>query len=79
MAPRLRRHSVYLDRKIFDERIARPQSPLLRIVGAGDREHQVREAASLLDNVEYLGLRGSGEVLDGIGSAMALIFPITLV
>lgn len=52
-----------------------PDLPLLRIVGAGDREDQVREAASSLHNVEYLGLRGSSEVLDVIGSAMALICP----
>ena len=52
-----------------------PDLPLLRIVGAGDREEQVREAASSLHNVEYLGLRGGNEVLDVIGSAMALICP----
>ena len=49
--------------------------PRLRIVGTGELEEQVREAAASLHNVEWLGLRSSNEVLDVIGGAAALICP----
>lgn len=49
--------------------------PPLKIVGTGPMEEQVREAAASLRNVEWLGPRGGGEVLDIIGGASALICP----
>lgn len=49
--------------------------PKLMIIGSGPLEEQVREAAGTLDNVESLGARTGGEVLDVIGNARALICP----
>lgn len=49
--------------------------PRLRIVGTGELEGDVREAAATLNNVEWLGARSGDEVLDIIGNAQALICP----
>lgn len=49
--------------------------PKLMIIGSGPLEGRVREAAGTLDNVEYLGAKTGGEVLDVIGNARALICP----
>lgn len=49
--------------------------PQLRIAGSGPLEEQVRSAAATLGNVEWLGTRSSGEVMNMIGDAQALICP----
>jgi glycosyltransferase involved in cell wall biosynthesis len=52
-----------------------PDLPKLFIVGTGPLQEHVHEAASSLCNVEWLGPRRGGNVLDIIGNAMALICP----
>lgn len=49
--------------------------PLLRIVGSGPLEREVREAASQMKNVEWLGPLPSDRAVEVIGNAMALICP----
>lgn len=49
--------------------------PLLRIVGTGPLEDEVRQAAASLENVEWLGAKSADEVLDVMGGAMALLCP----
>lgn len=49
--------------------------PLLRIVGSGPLEKEVREAASQLNNVEWLGPLSSDRTVEVIGDATALICP----
>lgn len=49
--------------------------PLLKIAGAGPLEDEVRQAAATLNNVEWLGVRSSEEVLDLMRRADALLCP----
>lgn len=49
--------------------------PLLRIVGSGPLEREVREAALQMNNVEWLGQLPSDRAVEVIGNAMALICP----
>lgn len=52
-----------------------PDLPFLRIAGAGPLEEEVRQAASTLSNVEWLGPRSGEEVVDLMGKAKALVCP----
>lgn len=52
-----------------------PHLPLLKMVGGGPLEAQVREAAASLKNVEWLGARSAGEVVDVMGGARGLLCP----
>lgn len=52
-----------------------PDLPLLRILGAGPLENQVRQAAASLHNLEWLGMKPPREVLDWMGGASALLCP----
>jgi glycosyltransferase involved in cell wall biosynthesis len=49
--------------------------PLLRMIGTGPLEEEVKNACKTLKNVEWLGARSSEEVLDMMGRAKALICP----
>lgn len=49
--------------------------PKLKIVGTGELEDDVRQAAASLSNVEWLGARSGDEVLEIIGNAQALVCP----
>jgi glycosyltransferase involved in cell wall biosynthesis len=49
--------------------------PKLCIVGTGPLQNEVAAAAAAMDNVEWVGSRGSNEVMDIIGNAKALICP----
>lgn len=51
-----------------------PDLPMLRILGSGPLENEVRAALSLA-NVEWLGSKSGDEVLDMMGSAEALLCP----
>lgn len=52
-----------------------PDLPLLKIVGTGPLQEQVREAAAALSNVEWLGARNGDEVLNIMGEAEAVLCP----
>lgn len=49
--------------------------PKLRIVGSGELEKQVREAAAFSSNIEWVGQLAGDDVLEFIGNAMALVCP----
>ena len=49
--------------------------PLLTFVGRGPLEDEVRDAAAIMKNVEWLGSRNSDEVSELMGSAKALLCP----
>jgi glycosyltransferase involved in cell wall biosynthesis len=49
--------------------------PLLKIAGTGPLEEEVRQASATLRNVEWLGGRGSDEVLELMRDARALLCP----
>lgn len=52
-----------------------PDLPVLRIAGTGPLQDEVRQAASSLPNLEWLGGRSSNEVLELMGNASALLCP----
>jgi glycosyltransferase involved in cell wall biosynthesis len=52
-----------------------PDLPLLRIVGVGPLQDEVRDAAAALPNVEWLGSKTSDEVLELMGQAKATLCP----
>lgn len=54
---------------------AGPDLPLLRIVGQGPLADEVRDAAAVLKNVQWLGSQGSDQVREMMGSAKALLCP----
>jgi len=49
--------------------------PVLKIVGTGPLENELRQAVATLPNVELLGPRSSAEVVDLMGDAAALLCP----
>lgn len=49
--------------------------PMLKIAGTGPLQEEVREAASLLPNLHWLGNRSTEDVLELMGNASALICP----
>lgn len=49
--------------------------PLLKIVGVGPLEHDVRQAAATLQNIEWVGGRSSEEVFQLMRGARALLCP----
>lgn len=52
-----------------------PHLPTLKIVGTGPQDALVKAAAGSMQNVELLGTKNPGEVLEMIGKAKALICP----
>ena len=52
-----------------------PDLPILRILGGGPLEDEVREAAASMTNVEWLGSKSADEVSDMMGSAEAILCP----
>jgi glycosyltransferase involved in cell wall biosynthesis len=52
-----------------------PDLPLLKIAGTGPLESEVRQAATMLRNVEWVGRRSSDEVLELMRDARALLCP----
>ena len=52
-----------------------PELPLLRIVGAGPLQPEVAEAAAALANLEWIGSKSSGDVLELMGRAKATLCP----
>jgi glycosyltransferase involved in cell wall biosynthesis len=52
-----------------------PDLPILKIVGTGPLEDEVRQASATLRNVEWLGSRSSDQVLQLMRDARALLCP----
>ena len=52
-----------------------PELPLLRIVGGGPLQDEVKEVAAGVANLEWLGSKSSQEVLDLMGRAKATLCP----
>ena len=52
-----------------------PDLPVLRILGSGPLQDEVREAAANLTNVAWLGSKSGDEVLQMMGSAKAILCP----
>jgi glycosyltransferase involved in cell wall biosynthesis len=52
-----------------------PDLPLLKIVGGGPLEQEIKEAADAMANVELLGTKSSKEVTNLMGGAIALLCP----
>lgn len=52
-----------------------PDLPLLKIIGGGPLEQEIREAADAMANVEVLGTKSSNEVTELMGGAIALLCP----